>query len=336
MMADTIQTVRWWFDSSKAEQDHLWISWREDPDLILWESIRRNDIEQQLREAFQVTDPLWYGFWINSPLTPTQCQLLSLMLSDVASIRPQYQKKLQPFLDALRRAIVTGESLHVDLAPPGHSDFGFLTTFVHCPRCKADGGFEHWQESYPTEPVTCAICGFSYSPVSTYSSEYEYFATSICCPSCQTEYPIRTFSDEKIQILENRHYYREACEEMNWLERVAEFYRRYPDAEGRIKPHFLWLLDSGDPKVREELNAGVPFNEIELPPGAAPLPVHDWTDEDLKVIEYLQHNDFSLQFRMRGVLESIKLFQHRSEAAFVPCPACGAKLLPTPEESRYP
>ena len=52
--------------------------------------------------------------------------------------------------------------LYVWLAPPGHTDFGFATTFPHCPTCKAiadQPGFGR-----PPGPIqTCRVCDSNYN-----------------------------------------------------------------------------------------------------------------------------------------------------------------------------
>lgn len=299
---------------------------RERPNEVLWDSIRRTGIESSLRAAFHVTDPLWYGFWVDSPLTREQCGLLSTLFTDLVSAVPRYGDHLQAFIDALNVSMETNRELHVDLAPPGHSDMGWCTTFVHCPRCKAEGPFEPWQESYPSEEINCPTCGYSYSPAATHSTEREYFAESLECGRCHSLLGIKDFSDEDIQILEDHHYYREACDELSWLRRVASFYERHPDYVDRIKPHFLMVSDSDDPRVQEEMWAGVPFDEIELPVGEIPAAPTDCSAEDLAVIEYLRHNYFSLQPRMTGVLESIERLKPIVATTWVSCPKCGGRL----------
>src|SRR4051812_8339290 len=129
-MSDTIQTVRWSLGGDDQDpRHHLWPSF---DDAALWASIRSTAIESQLRAAFQITDPLWYGFWIDSPLSQAQCRLLSILLTDLRSEISGRQDDVPPFLDALNRSMNSGVHLHVELAPPGHVDMGMITTFVHC------------------------------------------------------------------------------------------------------------------------------------------------------------------------------------------------------------
>ncbi len=84
-MSDTLRTVRWSLGDDRHRSGYLWLPWgRESPEDVLWESIRRRNIEPSLRAAFQVTTPLWYGLWIDSPLTATQCALLRDLFHEAA------------------------------------------------------------------------------------------------------------------------------------------------------------------------------------------------------------------------------------------------------------
>ncbi len=56
------------------------------------------------------------------------------------------------------------------------------TIFPHCPRCKANAPVGRWQESYPTEPHECSVCGQIFVPNDHHSSErdeYDWDATSL-------------------------------------------------------------------------------------------------------------------------------------------------------------
>src|SRR5262249_52764087 len=47
----------------------------------LWKITAEHGLENRLRAAFPVTTPLWYGFWINSPLRRLQAELLHDLLN---------------------------------------------------------------------------------------------------------------------------------------------------------------------------------------------------------------------------------------------------------------
>ena len=330
-MADTLQTVRWSLGTDGPRRGDLWLpDGRRPIEDVLWESIRGLGLEQGMRTAFQITVPLWYGLWINSPLTAAQCSLLQAVLTEAARLVPSYAKHIKVFASALAESAETREPLNVELAPPGHVDFGWIWTFVHCPRCKAEGPVKRWQAPYPQDPLDCPVCGYSYSPTATYSTERELFAETIRCPSCQAEHRVRDFSDVEIDTLEDRHRFEELHDELSWLRRVEEFYGRHPNLEGVINTHFLMVLECDDPEVREAMMAGTLFDVIELlsDESARFDRSPEWSDDDREVIDYLRHHHyFSLPERIKFVEESIvelasKLFQTSS----VKCSACGGQL----------
>jgi hypothetical protein len=329
-MADTLQTVHWSLGDDGHRSGDMWLpQGRRSLEEVLRESIRRLGLEQRMRSAFQVTKPLWYGLWIDSPLTATQCSLLRDVLKEAARLVPSYGEQIEDFTRALADSTEIGEPLHVELAPPGHVDFGWVTTFVHCPRCKAEGPVERWQEAYSEESLGCPVCGYSYTPAATHSSERELFAETVRCQSCQAVHRVRDFPDDEIQILEDRHAFEAFNEEMSWLRRVEEFYKRHPDLESEIKPHFLMVLESRDPEVQEAMFAGTPFSEIKLRSGGA---AHfdrsrAWSKDDQEVIDYLLHHHFSLPERMKFVEESIeRLGLQLFQGSPVRCTGCGGQL----------
>jgi Zn ribbon nucleic-acid-binding protein len=329
-MSDTIQSVRWALGADSHESGQFWLpEWRESIEDVLWESIRRLALEERMRAAFHMTEPIWYGLWISGTLTTTQCSLLHDVLTEAVRIAPSYRDHIEEFIRALAKSAETGERLHVELTPPGHVDFGWLTTFVHCPRCKAEGPVERWQQTYSEEPLDCPVCGFSYQPALTHSSERGLFAETVRCPACQAIHRVKDFPDDVIQVLEARHEFDASNEELGWLRRVEEFYQRHPDLEGKIKPHLLEVLESRDPEVMEAMFAGAPFDEIELPSSVTAQidASQDWSTGDREVIEYLRHHHFSLPGRLKCVQESIeRLGFQLFQASPVRCSKCSELL----------
>ena len=135
----------------------------------LWSVIQERGLKARLRAAFPVTTPLWFGFWIESPLRKLQAELLHELLSVSLTEKDLAGKEMGHFLQALHVAIAYDLPMHVRLAPPGHYDFGVSTTFPHCPRCKAQAEGEEWQTEYSKEPEKCTVCGQTYIPNETYS-----------------------------------------------------------------------------------------------------------------------------------------------------------------------
>jgi hypothetical protein len=141
----------------------------------------------------------------------------------------------------------------------------------------------------------------------------------VVCDSCGARFPVNVLTENNCRALHDQHYYQGFAEELRMLRKVQEYYRRHPDAKGRIKPHFGRLLESEDPGVMERLCAGVPFDQIELPPEQLPA-VSVSGEEDREVVEYLRHNDFSLGPRLAFVSQEVARLQGSVEA--VSCPRC--------------
>lgn len=131
---------------------------------LLWKIVQEQHLETRLKAAFQETDPLWYSFWIDSPLKPNQMELLGEILRDVGTDETQELEGQAHFLDAMQRSLSNAIPLHVQLTPPGHVDFGLHTIFPHCPRCRASAPVQRWQASCSEEKCRCEVCGVEYDP----------------------------------------------------------------------------------------------------------------------------------------------------------------------------
>ncbi len=320
-MADTIPTVIWSLNDGKRQ--HFWLSFSNgNPIKEFWQAAVSIRCERRLEKAFCLTQPFWYGLWIESPLSREQCEILHTVLTTLVESSPWYARDASDFLSALK-AGTEGGAVHVQMSKPGHSDFGCFTTFVHCPRCTAKGPFEDWQEEYPTEPIDCPVCGFEYSPAATYSSEREYSFDLIVCDSCDAQYRPKELSEEECESLQKRRYYEKAIEELGWLERVKAFYGRYPGVEGTIKPDFF---DSDDPNILHQLWDGLPLIEISLPAENDPP---DYSEENREVIDYLRHHQFNLAKRLEAVRDNIDFFQTEGKPSEVICRTCRGKLRTT-------
>jgi formylglycine-generating enzyme required for sulfatase activity len=154
----------------------------EELDRQLWGIIEQRNLEHRLRAAFPVTTPLWYGFWINSPLRRGQAEFLHELLEAACDPDDPQDKDVRHFLKALEAAVRWELPVHVSLAPLGHTDLGWYTVFPHCPQCKANAPVGRWQESYPKEPHECRVCGHTFVPDEHHSSErdeYDWEADSL-------------------------------------------------------------------------------------------------------------------------------------------------------------
>jgi hypothetical protein len=136
---------------------------------IIQDAVDEEDIYDDLQTLFPTTKPFLYGLWIESPLSKAQCRTLYKLHFGMARDVGIYRAAFKDFLKALQQAQQQGD-LYVRLSPPGHSGFGILTIFAHCPRCKAEAPFPRWYE-YPSEPTSCPVCQNVYSPAETHSDQ---------------------------------------------------------------------------------------------------------------------------------------------------------------------
>jgi hypothetical protein len=142
---------------------------------------------------------------------------------------------------------------------------------------------------------------------------------SVICDSCGARLPVERLSVEAYRALEDQLYLREFIEEERMLELVSDFYRRYPEMKGRIKPDFSRIMDSADPDVIELLGSGVPFEQIELPPDPIAMSL-EAVEAESEVIEYLRRNEFALEPRLEFVRQKIQRLGRNK--APVTCPSC--------------
>lgn len=139
----------------------------------LWKIIEAKNLDERLQATFPVTTPLWYGFWMKSPLQRLQATFLYDLLDPACDHGDPKDRDVVHFLNALKVAISWELSIHVSLAPPGHTDFGWYTMFPHCPRCKAEARVGRWKERYPSDPYVCQVCGHTFNPNEHHSSEQD-------------------------------------------------------------------------------------------------------------------------------------------------------------------
>lgn len=142
--------------------------------------ISRLGLATEMAGRFPATTPLWYGLWAVSPVPAGTLPLLGLLLSEMLAedrrdAAPQSRshesqfREFEDFLAAIDVAEARKLPLHVELAPPGHTDFGVYTVFPHCPFCKAGARTPRWRNRYPSELLECHVCGTRFSPAETAS-----------------------------------------------------------------------------------------------------------------------------------------------------------------------
>lgn len=108
------------------------------------------------------------------------------------------------------------------------------------------------------------------------------------------------------------------------LLKVKDFYRRHPEAVGKIKSDLESLLESNDSSVVEKMCDGVHFDEIEIPIASTGLSPESEARET-EVIQYLRTNTFSLDGRLEFVDECVKRYQALPKE--VRCHRCESGLL---------
>jgi hypothetical protein len=162
-MAGGTPGVEWKLDSQRGGFARCYLREAE-----FEEAVRKSETGSEIETLFERTKPRWYGLWLEPLLTPAQCKVLL----ELYSAGEDWSGEVDPGWDIrfpLRVAVVEGIPLQVEATKPGHFDLGWVTFFVHCPRCKCEGAFPRWKDSYPTDPHVCECCGHTYSPASTYS-----------------------------------------------------------------------------------------------------------------------------------------------------------------------
>ncbi len=141
-------------------------------DRRLREAILAAERYQAWKRAFKPTTPVWFGFWMQSPLMQEQSRLLFDVF--IRAFAGERGRGIPRFLGALRTAATSGVPLEVSLSPPGIRDAGFTTVFPHCPACKAEANVgPRYHDVYPPEPYECPVCHHTYFPVATHQVEIE-------------------------------------------------------------------------------------------------------------------------------------------------------------------
>jgi hypothetical protein len=124
-------------------------------------------LRERWEASFVSTQPIWFGLWINSPLLTPACEVLLELLD---GFKAEDFARFRDFIAALKALQRGGLRLFTHFASPGHCDFGIITTYAHCPRCKAESPDERWKP-VPSRMIECEVCGFDYNPSTTKASE---------------------------------------------------------------------------------------------------------------------------------------------------------------------
>lgn len=152
-----------------------------DPDSVplnefLVATVGRLGLGGAYRECFRMTTPLWYGLWAKWELE-SAAQLVLLQLFEALMAWGQSKEKGAPnsemlakfseFIGGIRKAQSQSTSLKVELLPPGRQVLDLVTTFPHCPACRASACDQVWQRQYPVALQPCSACDTSFSPAET-------------------------------------------------------------------------------------------------------------------------------------------------------------------------
>ena len=320
-MSDTIPVVSWSVgakDGSPSGHFLLVACGKKSLKSVIAETIKAEGWSEPVSRIFPVSSSLWHSFWMDSPLSPEQVAFLLHLFALIADRNDCTATGLPEFIRGLREADERHLPVYVDLSPPGHGDMGWFTIFPHCPRCKTEAPLPRWQHTYSSELMACPVCGTLYRPAETYSSEQEYYTEKVVCSACQQTYPIRSFSEEERNLLEDHHNYEYFVDELGMLKRVEDYYRRHPGIEEQLRSLFLkggafnksYMDELGQLRVSAEARHGDPTAR-----------------EDAEVIEYLKHSyTNNVKNRIEFVAESSNRLKPIIQASYVKCPHCGGKV----------
>jgi len=245
-------------------------------------AVARLGLTQAVADAFWPTNPLWYGFWIRSPLDEGSCELIGAIFAEMMradSLVPSNERgtshldrrQMQAFTQAAQIARQQGLRLHVRLAPPGHTDLGFYTVFPHCPNCKAESDLKRWQQHYPTESSACRVCGVKYSPAATTRSDRDVLELHSLRESLGSE----RFAEFVKAYLLARGYEPGNAQRVIEAAEAAEAYGEEKARETQIRQQ------KREQYIRNVVYAG--FN---------PKRLHDEDDDDEDDLQFLRADEF--------------------------------------------
>ena len=143
---------------------------------------------------------------------------------------------------------------------------------------------------------------------------------SVACDRCGAKLDTSSLSGSDYEALKARVYRDDIVGEIKFLLRVRDFLQRNPDAKEKYKPAFLRIIESKNPKVREALSFDIPFSIIEQTMNLLPNLNEKEPEGDRVIIEFLQHNSFSLPHRLQSLCDDATRLTR--DAHKVVCPIC--------------
>ncbi|WP_119319257.1 hypothetical protein [Capsulimonas corticalis] len=271
----------------------------------LEDQIARLGLMERFKAAFPKTDPIYYGWFMESPLSREQAELIFWIAADLSALPCEYDYGVRGFQAALNLSIKADLDLFVKLRPPGHVDFGSYTIHCHCPRCKARTPIDRWKHPFPEEDTECLVCGFTYSPAATWSQQRSFGFASAVCAQCHRISSIDIFSEEDRLRIEHYLYYRRFEAELRTLHLVKDFYERHPQLEQN--PSLFKRRDVIDGFIQQ-----------------APLGALNATD--MLILEYLKNHSFKVVGREKSVRERLAVRALYLDDQIVLCPGCHGAL----------
>jgi hypothetical protein len=100
-------------------------------------ALRDNPAGAAIRRSFHEASPLWYGFWIESPLIEERASRLLAVLTSVVERAPNAAPSLAEFLVALQVSLESRLPMYARLVPAGRRRNGAWKLDPHCKRCGA-------------------------------------------------------------------------------------------------------------------------------------------------------------------------------------------------------
>src|SRR5262249_54081580 len=125
----------------------------------------------------------------------------------------------------------------------------------------------------------------------------------VFCGACGAVFPLTDLSDLEYQALQDRLLLKDILHEIAFLLRITDFFERNPGEEEKYKPSFIRIIESKDPKIRQQLQSGMPFSQIESSLDSLELPQIDCMQTGREIIEYLTHSSFSLPHRLQSHIQ---------------------------------
>lgn len=298
-------------------------------DLPLRQAVEALGLTPRLTTLFIPTSPLWYGFWVQSPLSRAQADCLSQLLRTAElSFDSSHDKAEFPhLLEALGLAAVGQIVLEVEISKPTASRYDSQVTRPHCPRCRAATEIDPWSEmqTWPS-PVDCPVCGFAYDPRITYSpivDGFEGTIDQIVCTDCDASWFYEDFDESQHEKLWNLIDYDRVQQALTITQRWHEFFLDYPDWETRWLPHVMEGLRIDAPEQLAEIDDEKCWSNL---PADIELPAPDMTEADYQCLRQLRQHFETTPDKLHDAVIEYERCRELAESSGMICPECDGDL----------